>query len=418
MGGVEMVARRRLLILGSLIAATVSAASVTWQALPATAGTNGTLFGLNPAPGAVFAIDPSTGASTKLTDLPVDQTGQPPTFFGLASDPAHHLLFTVRAFYTDSTFTTIRWQVVTIDSRTGATAMSPALARDVPSDLAFDPSTGGLFGVSGSQAPQTVVRIDPATGAITHIADLPGQFAGRFAYAPASHTVYVPTQEFVNFNVLNVVITVDTLTGAVSQSLGMTVPIDQVVYDSSSGVLFGKGGGPPASIFRLDPTTGAQTLVAPTQGTFFQTMSIDSAAHTIYVKNDEFPPTGGSVVQSIQSVNDQTGAYTVGTGALPTDWYINTLVFEGAAAITPASVAADVRQSFASGAIQTQGLENALLAQLEAAADARARGQCGTAADIYAAVIRTLRAQSGHHIDTATASQLIAELQFLIDNCP
>jgi hypothetical protein len=386
--------------------------------LPATAGTNGTLFGLNPGPGAVFAIDPSTGASTKLTDLPTDPTGLPPSFTGLASDPAHHLLFTVRAFYTDFTFTTLLMQVVTIDSNTGATTLSRALAQDVPSDLAFDPSSGGLFGVSGVQAPQSVVRIDPVSGAITHIADLPGQFAYRFAYAAATHAMYVPTQEIIGTDALNVVITVDTLTGAVSQSPGMTVPIDQVVYDSSSGVVFGKGGGFPASIFQLDLSTGTQTLVAPALGTFFQTMSIDSASHTIYVKNDDFPPEGGSVVQTIQSVNDQTGAYTVSTGELPSDWYINTLVFVGGASITPDSVAADVRQSFASGAIKTQGLENALLAQLAIAANARAHGQCGTAADVYAAVIKTLQAQSGHQIDSATASRLITEVQFLIDHCP
>jgi hypothetical protein len=249
---------------------------------------------------------------------------------------------------------------------------------------------------------------------------LPSGFVGRFAYAPAIHTLYVPIQEINGPDALNVVITVDTLSGAVSQSLGMAVAINQVVYDSSSGVLFGNGGGLPGSIFQIDPGTGAQTLIAPALGTFFQTLGIDSASHTIFVKNDDPDPTSGSIAQTFQSVNDQTGVYTVSTGALPSDWYINTLVFEGgsAPAITPASFAADVRQSFASGAIKNQGLENAILAQLSAAANARARGQCAPAASIYTAVIRTLQAQSGNQIDSATASRLITEARFLIDHCP
>src|SRR5713101_1014856 len=310
-------------MLGAWLATAMALATAAFTPLPAAAA-SGTLFGLNPAPGAVFAIDPSTGATTKLTDLPADPSGLPPSFNGLASDPDRHLLFTVRSFYTDSTFTTIQWQVVTIDSKTGATSLSPALSQDVPSDLAFDPASGDLLGISGNQAPQSVIRIDPITGAIAHVADLPGQFAGRFAYAATTHTLYVPTQEILGFDVLNVVVAVDTHGGAVSQSPGMTVPINQVVYDNASGALYGEGGF-PASIYRIDAGTGAQTLVAPLLGSgfFFSVLTIDSTTHTIFAKNDDFST--GSDVQTIQSVNDVTGAYTVSTGGFLTDFYINTL---------------------------------------------------------------------------------------------
>jgi hypothetical protein len=401
-----------------LAAATLMVWMVTSVPQPAAAQTaGGTLFGLNPAPGAVFAIDPSTGASTKLADLPADASGQPPTFFGLASDPDHHLLYTIRAFYTDSTFTTLQWQVVTIDSRSGAASMSLALALDVPNDLAFDPSSGDLFGISGNQPPQSVVRIDPVTGSLTHVADLPGQFAGRFAFASATHTLFVPTQEIVGSAPVNVVVAVNTQDGSVSQSPGMALPINQVVFDTASDALFGEGGF-PASIYNLDMGTGAQTLIAPLLGSgfFAQVLTVDSATHTIYAKTDDFST--GSDAQSIQSVNDVTGASSVSTGTVTTDFYINTLAFEGAPAITPDSVAADVRQAFASGAILSSGLENALLAQLGAASSARSRGQCSTAASIYSAVVNTIKAQSGLGIDSSTATRLITEIQFLIDHCP
>ena len=400
----------------SAVLATTMAIAAALTPLSATAS-SGRLFGLNPAPGAVFAIDPSTGASTKLIDLPADPSGQPPNFNGLASDPEHHVLYTVRSFYTDVTFTTIQWQVVSIDSTSGATSLSPALAQDVPSDLAFDPGSGDLLGISGNQAPQRVVRIDPVTGAITHVADLVGQFVGRFAYASATRTLYVPIQEIVGSSALNVVVAVDTQAGSVSQSPGMIVPINQLVYDSSSGALFGEGGF-PTSIYRIDIGTGGQTLVAPVVGSgfFAQVLAIDSASHTIFAKTDDFST--GSDVQTIQSVDDVTGAYTVSTGGLTTDFYINTLAFEGASAITPDSVAADVRQAFSSGAIQNQGLEQAILAQLSAANDARTRGQCGPAASIYGALVKAIQAQSGVKVDASTATRLVTEIQFLIDHCP
>jgi hypothetical protein len=403
-------------MLGAWLAAAMALATMAFTPLPVAAA-SGTLFGLNPAPGAVFTIDPSTGATTKLTDLPADPTGQPPTFNGLASDPDHHLLFTVRSFYTDSTFTTIQWQVVTIDSKTGATSLSPKLAQAVQSDLAFDPASGDLFAISGNQAPQSVVRINPASGGIAHVADLPGQFAGRFAFASTTHTLFVPTQEIVGSDVLNVVVAVDTIGGAVTQSPRMTVPISQVVHDDATGALFGEGGF-PASIYLIEAGTGIQTPIAPLLGSgfFFSVLTLDSSTHTIFAKNDDFST--GSDVQTIQSINDVTGAYTVSTNGFLPDFYINTLAFESAPAITPASVAADVRQAFASGAIQGEGLEQAILSQLGAAAGARTRGQCGTAANIYGALINAIRAQSGLKIDSATAARLITEIQVLIDHCP
>jgi hypothetical protein len=77
-----------------------------------------------------------------------------------------------------------------------------------------------------------------------------------------------------------------------------------------------------------------------------------------------------------------------------------------------------VNSAAASGAIDNAGVATALIAQLDAAAAARANGQCTTAANIYSAFINAVTAQSGTHISAATAAQLVSEAQFLIANCP
>jgi hypothetical protein len=59
-----------------------------------------------------------------------------------------------------------------------------------------------------------------------------------------------------------------------------------------------------------------------------------------------------------------------------------------------------------------------LLAKLNAAAAARARGNCATAAHIYQAFINELQAQSGKGIDAAAAAIMIADAQYLILHCP
>jgi beta-glucosidase/6-phospho-beta-glucosidase/beta-galactosidase len=84
---------------------------------------------------------------------------------------------------------------------------------------------------------------------------------------------------------------------------------------------------------------------------------------------------------------------------------------------TPQSVKEDVNQFLASGAIKKAGLARSLLAKLNAAAAARARGDCATAANIYRAFIRQLDAQSGKGVDATAAAVMIADAQYLIEHC-
>jgi len=55
---------------------------------------------------------------------------------------------------------------------------------------------------------------------------------------------------------------------------------------------------------------------------------------------------------------------------------------------------------------------------LSAAADARGRGNCGTAANQYRAFVHELQAQSGKGVDATAAAIMIADAEFLIANCP
>jgi hypothetical protein len=86
--------------------------------------------------------------------------------------------------------------------------------------------------------------------------------------------------------------------------------------------------------------------------------------------------------------------------------------------VTPDSIKNDVTQFLAAGKIKNNGLANSLLAKLDAAAKARAGGNCATAANIYQAFINELSAQSGKGVDAAAAAIMIADAQYLIAHCP
>jgi hypothetical protein len=72
----------------------------------------------------------------------------------------------------------------------------------------------------------------------------------------------------------------------------------------------------------------------------------------------------------------------------------------------------------AAGKIKNPGRPTALLARLNAAADARARGKCPQAANHYRALISLLQAQSGKGVDPTAAAIMIADAEFLITHCP
>ncbi len=86
--------------------------------------------------------------------------------------------------------------------------------------------------------------------------------------------------------------------------------------------------------------------------------------------------------------------------------------------VTPDSIKDDVSQFFAAGKIKNQGLANSLTVKLNAAAAARTRGNCQTAANNYQAFINEVQAQTGKGIDSSAAQVMIADAQYLIAHCP
>jgi hypothetical protein len=86
--------------------------------------------------------------------------------------------------------------------------------------------------------------------------------------------------------------------------------------------------------------------------------------------------------------------------------------------VTPDSIQQDVTLFLAAGLIKNGGIANSLLSKLSGAADARARGKCGTAANKYESFINELEAQAGKGVAAAAATIMIGDAQYLIANCP
>jgi FIMAH domain-containing protein len=86
--------------------------------------------------------------------------------------------------------------------------------------------------------------------------------------------------------------------------------------------------------------------------------------------------------------------------------------------VTAASIKEDVNQFLAMKAIRNGGQANSLLAKLDAAAQARARGNCNAAGNNYSAFVNELQAQSGKGVNATAAAIMIADAQYLIAHCP
>jgi hypothetical protein len=86
--------------------------------------------------------------------------------------------------------------------------------------------------------------------------------------------------------------------------------------------------------------------------------------------------------------------------------------------VTAESVKDAVRQLAAAGSIRNNGLAASLLSKLDAAAAARAAGNCALANVIYEAAKEELRAQSGKGLDATAAAIAIADIDYLIVHCP
>jgi hypothetical protein len=390
-------------VLGFIVAALIASVAAA-QPVPAAAPTSGTLLGAVSCMFCPVVLDRLDSATE--TETPLFTLGQF-TVNAMVADPTSHLVYGVAGSGGGKGGTPPTDQMITIDTQTGIVTPSPILTV-LPTAIAFDPATHQLFGVTFTSADgrtftSELFRVDPATGAVTPLATFPAA-AFTLVVDPASNALYSSTGDrLFAFN---------SQTGAILQVTNLNPAVSHLVYDTAAGTLYGVSS---ASRFvRVNPSTGAETQI----GTFnfpagFATAeTIDSGTHTVYFVETDLG-LGGQFVNRIATINDQTGASTLSPQLALNLWAI---AFQPSA-ITPESIQADVTGSLASGAIDNAGVANSLLAKLSAAADARSRGQCATAANVYGSFINDLSAQSGKHVVAATATQLTAEAQFLIANC-
>jgi len=398
-------------VLGFIVAALIASVAAA-QPVPAAAPTNGTLFGVvgcqldcHPF---VDRLDPTSGAETPFVDLGQVGAGS------LVADPVDHRLYSAGATVGGGKGGGGGNSVIfTVDTQAGVVTTSPDLSV-FPLDMVLDPANHTLLALSNSNSSISVVRLDPATWIATPLATL-AEGARGLAYDPTSRILYTQTNDFTVFPPTGRLFAINTQTGAVSAGTSLNPAVFNLVFDTSSRALYGEAGSFPNRFVQVNPSTGAVTPVGSFTfpAGFATAVTVDSGTHTVFFVETEVV-LGGARATWIATVNDQTGASTLSP---QTAQPVRGIAFQPPP-ITAESIQSDVRLALASGAIDNPGVANSLLAKLNAAADARSRGNCNTAANVYASFVNDLSAQSAKHVATTTATQLTAEAQFLIANCP
>jgi hypothetical protein len=178
----------------------------------------------------------------------------------------------------------------------------------------------------------------------------------------------------------------------------------------------------PPNITITQPTS-SQYLHTDTITLNYSAMDTGCGVGSVTATMDGAPtlPDGHSLAsgQTINLLTEMTlGDHTFTVTAADNVGGTNTASVTFTIIVTPASIEGDVTEFLAAGAIKNAGLANSLLATLNAAAAARARGQCSTAANLYQSFINALQAQSGKGVDATAAAIMIADAQYLITHCP
>jgi hypothetical protein len=202
-------------------------------------------------------------------------------------------------------------------------------------------------------------------------------------------------------------------------------PIDLTVADTDLSTMCDTS----VKVQDTTPPLIAITQPMPTTYTHSSILTLDYSVTDICTGVASFTPTldgattlDGHGLQSGQAIRLLTelalGTHVFNIGAVDVAGNADTKSVSFTIIVTPDSIKDDVTEFFAMGAIKNQGLENSLLAKLDAAANARARGDCDTAANNYSAFINELTAQSGKGVDSTAAAIMIADAQYLIAHCP
>jgi len=236
-----------------------------WCAAPAQAQH---LAGADLEFGRLYDVDPATGATSNPRSTGI------PLLTGIAYSPAGVLYGISNRDAVVNPNSLFR-----IDPVTGAsTLVGPTgLRAIVEGDLAFNPATGVLYGVTNVEtAAREMFTINPATGAATIVGPVSAS-----ANIDPSALEFLPDGRLVTIDSLNDrLLTVDPATAAIVSSVPLSSPLGVVAglaLDPSTGVLYAADGGIDGtrSLYRLDATTGQLTLIGPTPGAPFGLSSLE-----------------------------------------------------------------------------------------------------------------------------------------------
>jgi hypothetical protein len=391
-------------------AACAALCSMAAQPVTANASSAGTLFAVTSGGHQVAALDPVTGSRTVIADFTVPY----PLEFRLSqlvSDAGGHRLFSQRIGFSFNPPAPPTYQLVTIDTQTHAATVSSTL--EDPLNLGWDPTSATLFGTTVS-LPSELFKLDPTTGAETPFAGLPGVVVSGLAMVPPQHSIDMAIPDVTMTPPIPLLVSVDTITGAVTTGPALSSSPRSLAYDVSSGLLFANTTCCPQRIVRVDPNTGNEiALVTFDPGVSDDSLAVDPTSHTLFSIETAYP---NQFVMSISESGNVTLSSPIPLGV----GFITGLAFEAPAPppITSESIKADVRDASAGGAIDNPGIATSLLAKLDDAATARAAGECADASEAYQSFIDEVSAQTGTHITASASTKLISEAQFLIANCP
>ena len=174
---------------------------------------------------------------------------------------------------------------------------------------------------------------------------------------------------------------------------------------------------PEISLAQPVPTTytHSETIVLD-----YKVLDACTGVDSINPLMDEVGVVGGHGLQSGQPIHLLTelalGQHTFSVSAADEQGNVGTSSVTFVVAVTPESLEEAVIQLIASGAISQQG--QALLGRLDGATRLFHEGKCGAASKVYSSFLRTIDAQRGKSIDPKAAEILVADAQFLIDQCP